>query len=263
MAIIQDWKIRSTLAKCEMSGEPFQDGEVFYTCIFDDSGTEGFTRRDYSVGAWKKNRKKMDPKPFSFWKSTYKAKVPVKIAEENAMEHRSIEGMLRGFIEEDKPGTENARYILALMLERKKTLIPVDTQVTESRTLLFYEHADNGDVFFVVDPGLRLDEIETVQREVVDLLAEEDRKAEAAAESVYETLAEHADKNSESDENQSEEESENPAESKDEAIPFPGDDLPESDRLDAGVGAGEELSDRVDDHLEGSEGGEEPPTTDD
>ena len=179
------------------------------------------------------------------------------------MEHRSIEGMLRRFIEEDSPGTENARYILALMLERKKTLIPVDTQVTESRTLLFYEHADNGDVFFVVDPGLRLDEIETVQREVVDLLAAEDRKAEAAAESVNETLTEHADENPENNKDQSEEQSENPAEAKDETVSLPGDDLPESDRSDPGVGTGEELSDCIDDHLDGSEGGEEPPTTDD
>jgi hypothetical protein len=261
MAIIQDWKIRSTHAKCEVSGEPFQDGEVFYTCIFEDAGTEGFTRRDYSAEAWKKTRKSLDPQPFSFWKSTYKA--PVKAAEENSMEDRSVEGMLRRFIEEDSPVTENARYILALMLERKKTLIPVDSQETDSRTLLFYEHADNGDVFIVADPGLRLDEIEAVQREVVDLLAEEDRKAEAGAESVNETLVEHSDKDAESNEDQTEEKGEKSTESEDEAVALSGDDLAESNRLDPGVDTGEELPDGVDDHLERPESSEEPPASND
>ncbi len=179
MAIIQDWKIRSTHARCEVSGEPFLDGDAFYTCIFDDPDSDGFLRRDYSVAAWNKVRKKLDPAPFSFWKSTYKA--PVKAVEDERTADTSVEGMLRRFIEEDDPRTENARYILALMLERKKTLMPTDVKETETRTLLFYEHADNGDVFIVADPGLRLDEIEVIQREVVDLLAEEDRRAAGEA----------------------------------------------------------------------------------
>ena len=175
MAIIQDWKIRSTHARCEVSGEPFLDGDAFYTCIFDDPDSDGFLRRDYSVAAWNKVRKKLDPAPFSFWRLTYKA--PVEAVEDERTTDTSVEGMLRRFIEEDDPRTENARFILALMLERKKTLMPTDVKETETRTLLFYEHADNGDVFIVADPGLHLDEIEVIQREVVDLLAEEDKRA--------------------------------------------------------------------------------------
>ena len=36
--------------------------------------------------------------------------------------------LLQRFIEEDEPGTENARYILALMLERKRILSPTATK---------------------------------------------------------------------------------------------------------------------------------------
>jgi hypothetical protein len=184
MAIIQDWKIRSTHARCEVSGEPFLDGDQFYTCIFDEPASDGFLRRDYSTTAWKKVRKKLDPPPFSFWKSTYKA--PVRATEDHRTADTSVEGMLRRFIDEDDPRTEKARYILALMLERKKTLIPTDVKETGTRTLLFYEHADNGDVFIVTDPGLRLAEIESVQREVVDLLSEEDRRVSEESEPVPE-----------------------------------------------------------------------------
>lgn len=175
MAIIQDWKIRATEARCELTGEPFADEEDFYTCIFDDPESDGFLRKDYSMDSWKKIHETLDPPPFSFWRSTYKA--PVQEEEEKPLEDHSVEGMLRRFIEEDDPGTENARYILALMLERKKTLVPTDARETESRKLLFYEHADTGDVFIVADPGLRLSEIEAVQAEVSELLAGEEAAA--------------------------------------------------------------------------------------
>jgi hypothetical protein len=253
MAIIQDWKIRSTHARCELSGEPFLDGQEFYTCIFEDPATDGFIRRDYSAPAWKEIRKKLDPAPYSFWKSIYKA--PVKQGENEADSEASIEGMLRRFVDEDDPRTENARYILALMLERNKTLIHTDSKDTETRTLLFYEHADNGDVFIVADPGLRLDEIESVQREVSDLLAEEERRA-AEADSVEAEKV--GDQHPEADKDQSEDEGEKSADAEDETVPLADEEFPEGLGADPGIGVGSELADEVDDEFQGAEHGEKP-----
>ena len=178
MAIIQDWKIRSTMAQCVLTEEPFEDGEDFYTCIFDDPESDGFIRKDYSVVSWRQVCSAGGMNPFSFWKSTYKAPQPE--FNEKRLKDTSAEGILRRFIEEDDSRTEHARYILALMLERKKTLIPTDSRETEDRKLLFYEHAENSDVFIVVDPGLKLDQIEEVQKEVADLLAIEEAKVRGA-----------------------------------------------------------------------------------
>ena len=259
MAIIQDWKIRSTHARCELSGEPFSDGQAFYTCIFEDPATDGFIRRDYSAPAWKEIRKKLDPAPYSFWKSIYKA--PVKEAGNDADAEASSEGMLRRFVDEDDPRTENARYILALMLERNKTLIHTDSKDTETRTLLFYEHADNGDVFIVADPGLRLDEIESVQREVSDLLAEEERRAAEIPVSVE--AVEPGEEQSEEDKNETDEHGENAAESEDEPIALAGEELAEGLGPDPVVAAGSDLADEVDDELQGADGGESPASDDD
>lgn len=194
MAIIQDWKIRSTDAKCELTGVEFADEEEFYTCIFDDPESDGFIRRDYSIESWSKVRGDLDPPPFSFWRSTYKA--PVIEEDKSAIADNSAEGMLRRFIQEDDARTENARFILALMLERKKTLVQTDVKETDSRRLLFYEHAQNGDVFIVADPGLKLSELEAVQREVAELLSAEEKAVSGNEETVEE--------NSESDEDQPE-----------------------------------------------------------
>jgi hypothetical protein len=197
MAIILDWKIRATQAQCELKGEAFADGQEFYTCIFDDPESDGFIRRDYAIESWEKVQSKIDPPPFSFWKSTYKA--PVVETDKKKIDESSVEGMLRRFTEEDDPKTENARYILVLMLERKKKLIPTDVQEAESRKLLFYEHEESGEVFIVGDPGLKLDEIETVQMEVAELLAAEERGISGEASSDDETEGETKGESTEDD----------------------------------------------------------------
>lgn len=257
MAIIQDWKIRSTSARCEVTGEAFHDGEEFYTCIFEDLESDGFLRRDYSVAAWSEIRKNPDPAPFSFWKSVYKA--PEKAEVDRRVESTSVEGMLRRFIEEDDPVTENARYILALMLERKKSLLPTDAKETETRTLLFYEHAESGDVFIVADPGLRLDEVESVQREVVDLLsAEEKRLADASQE-----IAEAADEVAEDHEDETDEGGDNAPETEEEPVAVAGHKTPGGLGLEPFVDAGEELADGIEGDFENPEADEEPSAPDD
>ena len=63
------------------------------------------------------------------------------------------------------------------MLERKRVLKQVRTEFAHGDRLLIYEHRENGDVFIVRDPQLRLSELERVQDEVAALL-----RGDAAAE---------------------------------------------------------------------------------
>jgi hypothetical protein len=46
---------------------------------------------------------------------------------------------------------------------------------------LVYEHGETGDVFLVPDPGLRLDELESVQNEVANLLRAATQQPQGAA----------------------------------------------------------------------------------
>jgi hypothetical protein len=52
----------------------------------------------------------------------------------------------------------------------------VRTENTDGNRLLIYEHRENGDVFIVRDPQLRLSELERVQDEVANLLHASDSK---------------------------------------------------------------------------------------
>jgi hypothetical protein len=64
----------------------------------------------------------------------------------------------------------NARYILALMLERKRLLKEVETKEADGGLTRIYEHVKTGELFIIPDPQLRLDQMAEVQSQVAELL---------------------------------------------------------------------------------------------
>ncbi len=174
MALTESWSIKSRAHVCAVTEKHFEDGEPFYTAIFPDPESSGYLRKDFSVSAWE-NRAPDAPSPFSFWKSIYHA--PVK-EEQVKVTDESPEDLLRRLIEEDEAHTENARYILAIMLERKKLLKEADSQPVSDGIIRIYEHRKTGDVFIVKDPNIPLADIERIQKEVSELLENGGKKSE-------------------------------------------------------------------------------------
>lgn len=175
--MIQNWSIRSRSHHCALSGRAFEEGEVFHTAIYFDPDTSGYLRRDVGLDAWKTELKERTP--VAYWRTTYTPNVVEERPEVTSKE--SALALLQRFIEEDERQTENARYILALMLERKRVLSPKATQENELGKMLFYENKKTGEVFMVKDPELRLDELAQVQDEVATLLGFGGPAVEAAA----------------------------------------------------------------------------------
>ena len=174
--MIQAWNIRSRAHACSLSGHAFSEGESFYTAIYFDPETGGYLRRDISLDSWEQELS--ERKPIAYWKTAYTPHVTEERPEVTSKE--SAMTLLQRFIEEDEPNTENARYILALMLERKRILSPTASKETETGKMLFYENKKTGEVFIVRDPELRLDELVQVQDEVAMLLGFGGPAAEAA-----------------------------------------------------------------------------------
>jgi hypothetical protein len=142
--MLAEWEIKARSHACARTQVPFNDGETIWTLLFRDR--HGFRREDVSEAAW--DQLKETAQPFSFWRSKYQA--PPETPPE-PMRKESVEALLRRLLDEDRSEYLNTRYVLAAMLERKKILKPVD-------------------VFLIVDPELRLDQLDAVQNEVVALL---------------------------------------------------------------------------------------------
>lgn len=165
------WHIKSRAHQCSVSEKDFDDGEPFFTALFPDPESGGFLRLDFSQEAWDSRNSESD-QPFSFWRTIYKP--PEIEAKVEIVDKEDPESLLTSLIEKDEAHTENTRYILAVMLERKKILIETDSQKTRTGLLRIYEHRYSGEVFIVKDPQISLSEVAPLQEEVQKLLSPDD-----------------------------------------------------------------------------------------
>jgi hypothetical protein len=169
----QDWSIQSRSHVCTSTGRGFADGEFFYTLLFDE--VTGFRREDWSEEAFRA-RAVDAPAPFSVWRTKY---VPPAPPPPEPLGKQTAEDLLRRYMDEHTPQHTNARYLLAVMLERKRLLKEIEVKRgDDSRLTRIYEHPKTGEVFVIPDPGLRLDQLAAVQTEVAALLAPEPAAAE-------------------------------------------------------------------------------------
>lgn len=155
-----DWEIKSRAHQCSRTGREFVEGEFFYTLLIREG--EGFRREDLSEEAWKERNDNIQP--FSFWRSKYDPPAPPPA---EPLPRDDAEGLLRRLIQENDPAYANVRYILALMLERKRVIRPLESSDDE---MLVYEHLSTGETLVLANPKLSFDRIPEVQREVSALL---------------------------------------------------------------------------------------------
>jgi len=164
--MLQNWHIRSRAHACAQTEVPFEDGQPMITAIYFDADTGGYLRRDVSLDAWEKELSERTP--YSYWKTTFQKHVteekPDIASKESAL------ALLQRLIEEEESHTEAARYILAVMLERKRQLTETAVKHTEDGIMRFYENKKTGDLYLIRDPELHLHELEQVQDEVATLL---------------------------------------------------------------------------------------------
>jgi hypothetical protein len=156
----QDWEIKSRSHACSRTGQSFEEGEFFYTLLFRDEA--GFRREDLTETAWRERNDNIEP--FSFWRTKYEPPAP---PPPEALKKNDAESLLRALVEANDPRYRNSIYILAVMLERKRQLRPVDSPDDDT---LVYEHIGTGETFILSNPHLSMEQIPAVQQEVSGLL---------------------------------------------------------------------------------------------
>jgi hypothetical protein len=168
--LTQEWNIQPRGLVCAQTGEPFEKGERVYSALYWRDGK--YQRLDVKEAAWKSRNDNIEP--LSAWQADF---VPPPPAPVEPLRKDDAEGLLRRLMAENAPASLNSRYILALMLERKKMLRQLERQRADGRSTLVYEHLPSGEVWLIDDPGLKLGELQSVQEEVARLLAPEPKAA--------------------------------------------------------------------------------------
>ena len=184
----ESWQIKRRSDLCAGTNEPFADKEEIVTRLLFKDGE--YVREDYRLAWW--NEHKPDH-GLSSWKSIFRVPPPPT----EVMKKESAETLLRNMVAKEDADDINAIYILAVMLERKKILVEKEVKVREDQTKIrIYEHKKTAETFLIVDPELKLAEIEKVQEAVVGLLGGKPPKTETVYlfEAILHTLIEKYEK---------------------------------------------------------------------
>lgn len=161
-----DWNIQKSSRECCTCSRQFGEGELYFSALL-DSGRE-FQRKDYCPACWQSSA--AEGQAFSFWKT----RVPTGEEQRKLFVDNNVllDFFLRLSAEEGEQPQHKVkfRYILALVLMRKKVLRFVDIVRNGERECLVLRYPREGREFQVIDPGLTEEEADTVKDDLSQVL---------------------------------------------------------------------------------------------
>ena len=156
-----DYQIQPNTRRCSATGRELKPGERYFSVLLDENGK--FVRRDYSAEAWQGP----PPGAFSFWVGRIpsgETKKRPPIDDELLLDcFTRLEG-------ETESGRVNFRFVLALLLMRRKRLKLEESVVEDGDEVLVMRCTRSGAEHRVVNPQLTEEQIAEVQEEVFQAL---------------------------------------------------------------------------------------------
>ena len=156
-----DWEINKPLGQCSGSGRKIEPGEEYYGALVEVE--QGLQRRDFCVEFWEREK----PQAYCFWKT--------KLAPPNEKKELFIsDDMLVAFFErlanETEPEKVSFRFVLALVLMRKRRLKYDSTKMEDGREIWRLRMTGDKDLVDVVNPHLDEDQIEQLTSQIGQIL---------------------------------------------------------------------------------------------
>ena len=156
-----DYQIQPNTRRCAATGQELPPGAKFYSVLLDQGGK--FVRQDYSSAGWTGPPEGA----FSFWSG----RVP---AQEQSRRPRFNDELLFDCFSrlqgESEPGRVNFRYVIALLLMRRKRLRFERAEMDGGHEVLHLRCVRTGAAHEVVNPRLSEEEMIAVQDEVFKVL---------------------------------------------------------------------------------------------
>lgn len=156
-----DYQIQANTRRCAATGKELKPGERCYTVLLDEQGK--FLRQDFSLQAWQ------GPPANAF--GVWLGQIP---REDESRKPRIDDDLLLDCFQrlqgETEPGRVNFRYIVALLLMRRRRLRFEEARTELGREIMLLRCAKTRALHEVVNPGLTDVELEAVQEEVFKVL---------------------------------------------------------------------------------------------
>ena len=155
------WHIARSTRKCALSGEAIPAGAIFFSALVE--GDESFERRDYLPEAWTEVDKAAF---FSYWKNKGR-----EAGEERkqAVDYDRLLAFYDGLEGAEEPGKRLFRYVLALILVRRRRLRLDDMGRTAEGDRLVVHDRRTGNATELLAPEASREELEAVQTKLNEL----------------------------------------------------------------------------------------------
>jgi hypothetical protein len=158
---MSELEIDKPLGQCYGTGKKIEYGEEYFGSLVETA--QGLERRDFCADYWQAEK----PEVFCFWKT----KLP------NPDQKKQIfvdDDMLMAFFERLENETEqekiNFRFVLALVLMRKRHLKYDDTRTDEGREIWCLRVVGDKQIVEVVNPHLNEEQIEQLSSQIGQIL---------------------------------------------------------------------------------------------
>src|SRR5208283_2223449 len=156
-----DYQIQAHTRRCVATGRELRPGEKVYSVLLEQAGS--FVRQDYSQEAWQGP----PPEAFSFWMGH----VPQQQAGKRVpIDDELLMVCFRRLTGQDAPDRIQFRYVLALLLLRRKRLKFEDARIDSGQEVLRLRCLRTSEQYEVINPRLSGEEMAAVQEEVFKVL---------------------------------------------------------------------------------------------
>jgi len=156
-----EYRIGASDRKCSACGKEIPEGAVLYSAVFETGET--FERRDYCEGCWSAPPDAC----YSFWRTRIEDKKP----EKKRIDAEIVLGFFDELEKKNSPAELNFRYVIALLLMRKRVLRFADVERSDAGEFLVLRRPREGRLYRVGVRNLSEEEIRSLTDEVARLLA--------------------------------------------------------------------------------------------
>jgi len=156
-----EYQIQPNTRRCAATGRELRPGEKFYTALLEEGGR--FLRKDYGNDAWQGP----PPGAFSFWSG----RVPAADGDRRqGIDKDMLAECFQRLEGEAEPAKVNFRFVVALLLMRRKRFKFEEAHVEHGMEVLTLRCVRTGARHEVVNPRLTEEQMAEVQDEVFKVL---------------------------------------------------------------------------------------------
>jgi hypothetical protein len=156
-----EYQIQANTRRCAVTGRELRPGEKFYSVLLDHGNR--FERQDFSSEAWQGP----PAAAFSFWAG----RIPAE--EENKrppIDDEMLMDCLQRLEGDEEPARVNFRYVVALLLMRRKRLKFEEARTDGDQEILSLRCVRTRTLYQVRNPRLTEEQMANVQEEVFKVL---------------------------------------------------------------------------------------------